>query len=60
MTQYIQEHFGDPNGIEVKFVTVPRSEEVGKLNVLMEANQAPDIIFTYDDPTVHNFVKRGC
>lgn len=43
----------------MKFVTVPRSEEVGKLNVLMEANQAPDIIFTYDDPTVHNFVKRG-
>lgn len=59
MTQYIQENFGDPNNIEVKFVTVPRAEEVDKLNVLMASNSAPDIIFTYNKPTVENYVKNG-
>lgn len=59
MTQYIQKNFGDPNHIKVEFVTVPRSEEVDKLNVLMAANQAPDIVFTYDEPTVQNYVKSG-
>jgi putative aldouronate transport system substrate-binding protein len=56
MTQYIQKNFGDPNNITVQFVTVPRSEEVKKLNVLMASNSAPDIVFTYDKPTVQNYV----
>ncbi|MGG6311949.1 extracellular solute-binding protein [Paenibacillus macerans] len=59
VTQYIQEHFGDPERIKVEFITVPRSEEVGRLQVLMAANQAPDIIFTYDLPTVYNFFSQG-
>ncbi|MFC3344017.1 extracellular solute-binding protein [Paenibacillus abyssi] len=59
MTKYIQENFGDPNNIKVEFVTVPRSEEVDKLNVLMAANQAPDIVYTYDLPTVQRYVKDG-
>lgn len=59
MTQYIQKNFGDPNNIKVEFVTVPRSEEVNKLNVLMAANQAPDIVYTYDEPTVSNYVESG-
>lgn len=59
MTKYIQKNFGEPNNITVEFVTVPRSEEVDKLNVLMAANQAPDIVFTYDQPTVQQYVKNG-
>ncbi|MBW7454929.1 extracellular solute-binding protein [Paenibacillus sepulcri] len=59
MTQFIQKNFGDPNNIKVEFVTVPRSQEVDKLNVLMAANQAPDIAYTYDQPTVQKYVKDG-
>lgn len=59
MTKFIQENFGDPNNIDVQFVTVPRAEEVQKLNVLMASNSAPDIIFTYNKPTVQNYVKSG-
>lgn len=59
MTQYIQKNFGDPNNIDVEFVTVPRAEEVDKLNVLMASGSAPDIVFTYNKPTVQNYVKSG-
>jgi putative aldouronate transport system substrate-binding protein len=59
MAKYIQENFGDPNNITVEFVTVPRAEEVDKLNVLMASGSAPDIIFTYSKPTVQNYVKGG-
>ncbi|WP_141503358.1 extracellular solute-binding protein [Paenibacillus luteus] len=58
-TKYIQENFGDPNNIKVEFVTVPRTQEVEKLNVLMAANQAPDLVYTYDTPTVQKYVKDG-
>ena len=40
-------------------VTVPRLQKVQKLNVLMAANQAPDIVFTYDTPTVEKYVQQG-
>lgn len=59
MTKYVQTHFGDPNNITVEWVTVPRSEEVKKLNVLMASASAPDLIFTYDKPTVQNYVQSG-
>jgi putative aldouronate transport system substrate-binding protein len=58
-TRYAQEKFGDPNNIKLEYVTVPRSEEVDKLNVLMAANQAPDLSFTYDTPTIQRYVKDG-
>ncbi|CAN7724831.1 extracellular solute-binding protein [Paenibacillus sp. LjRoot56] len=59
MTQYVQKNFGDPNNITVKFITVPRSEEVKKLNVLMASGTAPDLVFTYDKPTVQSYVQSG-
>jgi putative aldouronate transport system substrate-binding protein len=58
-TKYAQEKFGDPNNITLEYVTVPRSEEVDKLNVLMAANQAPDLVMTYDTPTVERYVRDG-
>ena len=59
MTRYIQEQFGDPNRIKVEFVTVPRSEEVERLDVLLAANQAPDIVFTYDMPLFYKYASQG-
>lgn len=58
-TKYIQENFGDPNNIKIEWVTVPRSEEVDKLNVLMAANQAPDLVYTYDTATVERYARDG-
>lgn len=58
-TKWIQEHFGKPNNIIVKFVPVVRLQEIDRLNVLMASNDAPDIVFTYDLPTVYNYVRYG-
>jgi len=57
-TRYVNEKFGKPNNAIVKYVPVPRSQEVDKLNVLMAANEAPDISFTYDGTTVTRFAKN--
>lgn len=57
--EYMQKNFGDPNNIKLEFVTVPRSEEVSKLNVLMSAGEAPDLIFTYSDVAVQNWANQG-
>ncbi|WP_317979097.1 extracellular solute-binding protein [Paenibacillus glycanilyticus] len=56
-TRYINEHFGKPNNAVVKFVPVPRSQEIDKLNVMMAAGEAPDISFTYDSATVSRYAK---
>lgn len=58
-TKWIQEKFGDPNNITMKFIPILRTQEVEKLNVLMAANQAPDICFTYNDGIIYNYVKSG-
>ncbi|MBB6670835.1 extracellular solute-binding protein [Cohnella nanjingensis] len=58
-TRYINEHFGKPNNAVVKFVPVPRSQEVDKLNVLMASGEAPDISFTYDNTTVYRYAKMN-
>lgn len=56
-TRYINDNFGKQNNAIVKFVPVPRSQEIEKLNVLMAANEAPDISFTYDSATVSRYAK---
>ncbi|UKS26910.1 extracellular solute-binding protein [Paenibacillus sp. HWE-109] len=56
-TRYINDNFGKQNNAIVKFVLVPRSQEIDKLNVLMAAGEAPDISFTYDSPTVSRYAK---
>lgn len=58
-TKYVNEKFGKPNNAIVKFVPVPRSQEIDKLNVLMAAGEAPDVSFTYDGTTVTRFAKSG-
>jgi putative aldouronate transport system substrate-binding protein len=56
-TRYINDNFGKANNAIVKFIPVPRSQEIEKLNVLMAANEAPDISFTYDSPTISRYAK---
>jgi len=58
-TRYVNEKFGKPNNAIVKYVPVPRSQEVDKLNVLMAAGEAPDISFTYDNTTVYRYAKMN-
>jgi putative aldouronate transport system substrate-binding protein len=57
-TKYINDNFGKKYNATVNFVIVPRSQEVDKLNIMMAANQAPDICFTYDQNVVYNYVKQ--
>lgn len=59
LTKYIQEAFGDPRNITVKFIPVPRAEENQKLNVLMATSDVPDIVFTYDINTIYKYVRQG-
>ncbi|WP_199615067.1 extracellular solute-binding protein [Paenibacillus alkalitolerans] len=56
-TRYINDNFGKQNNAIVKFVTVPRSQEIDQLNVLMAAGEAPDLAFTYDSATVSRYAK---
>lgn len=58
-TKWINSNFGKKYNVNVQFVAVPRSQEVDKLNVLMAANQAPDLCFTYDAGVVYNYVSQG-
>lgn len=58
-TRYINDNFGKQNNAIVKFVPVPRSQEIDKLNVLMAAGEAPDLSFTYDSPTVSRYAKSN-
>ncbi|PZE22177.1 ABC transporter substrate-binding protein [Paenibacillus xerothermodurans] len=59
LTDYAQEHFGTPNNIKLEYVPVPRTQETEKLNVMLAANEAPDIVFTYDSNLVYKYVEQG-
>lgn len=59
LTKWIQDRVKKELGIDVKFVTVPRGQEIDKLNVLMAAGQAPDISFTYNEGLVANYIRSG-
>jgi len=58
-TKYVNDNFGKDNNVAVHYIPVPRTQEVEKLNIMMAANQAPDICFTYTQSVVYNFVKQG-
>lgn len=58
-TRYINDNFGKEFNVKVKFIPVPRSQEVDKLNILMASNQAPDISFTYDQNVVYKYANMG-
>ena len=57
-TDYIQSEFGDPNNINVEWVSMPRTEEVTTLNVWMAGQEAPDIVYTYNINVVSNYISQ--
>ncbi|MFR6327592.1 MAG: extracellular solute-binding protein [Eisenbergiella sp.] len=58
-TRWIQQEFGDPNNITLKYIPVPRNEETQKINTMMASASAPDIIFSYDSNMIIQYGKDG-
>ena len=58
MTTWINEQIA-PLGIQVEFVSTPRSGSDDKLVTWMAGSAAPDIIFTYGQSTFLNFATQG-
>ena len=58
-TRWVQSEFGDPNGITVEYVPIPRSEDEAKFNTLMASGTAPDIIFSYNLSMIIGYGKDG-
>lgn len=58
-TDWIKEQMLELHNIEVSFVSVPRSEEIPQLNVLMAGGDAPDIVFTYTQSVAYNYYKQN-
>lgn len=58
-TRWLQKEFGDPNNITLEYVAVPRSEDDKKINTMMAAGEAPDIIFSYTGSMMNQFGKDG-
>ncbi len=55
---YINECMGKV-GISVKFVAVPRSEEVSKVQLMMASSTAPDVMLCYTTAVVEGFFNDG-
>lgn len=58
-TRWIQEEFGDPNGITVQFIAITRSAEAQDYMQMLAAGTAPDIIFHYDMPQAVVYHSEG-
>lgn len=58
-TKKLQEMWGTPNNVTLKYVPVPRSQEVDKLNMLMASGSAPNIVFTYKKDLYLQYAKQG-
>jgi putative aldouronate transport system substrate-binding protein len=58
-TQYVQENFGDKYNIKMTFVPITRKDDVTVFNQLLAAGEEPDILFSYDYPTMVSYYSRG-
>lgn len=58
-TQYVQKNFGDKYNIKMTFVPITRKEDVSVFNKLLAAGEQPDILFSYDYPTIMSYYSRG-
>lgn len=58
-TQWIQAQMLDRYNVEVEFITVSRWNEKDDVNNLLAAQNAPDICYTYDLPTVQTYANMG-
>jgi putative aldouronate transport system substrate-binding protein len=57
-TRYVNEHVAKL-GIKVRFVPVPRAQEIQKLPTMLAAGDAPDVIFSYDKALYGLYLKNG-
>ncbi|MCL6591404.1 MAG: extracellular solute-binding protein [Firmicutes bacterium] len=57
-TRYVNEQVAKL-GIKVRFVPVPRMQEIQKLPAMLAAGDAPDIIFSYDKALYSLYLKNG-
>jgi putative aldouronate transport system substrate-binding protein len=57
-TKYINEEMNKV-GITVKFVAVPRAEEVNKVQIMMASGTGPDIMLCYTSSIVEGFYNDG-
>lgn len=57
-TKYINEEMNKV-GITVKFVAVPRADEVNKAQLMMASGTGPDIMICYTSSIVEGFYKDG-
>lgn len=58
-TKYINDTFGKKYNVKVTYITIPRTTDVDKFNMLLASGDAPDIIFSYDYVTASGFYTRG-
>lgn len=58
-TQWINEQMLEAHNIDVSFAGVPRAQERDRLNTLMAAGDAPDIIFTYSMDLYYSYASQG-
>ena len=56
--QFIKEGLAE-EGVNVSFVTTPRWTTDDQLNVLMAAQDAPDLCVTYSGSLIANYIKQG-
>lgn len=59
LDEYVQKNFGDKYNIKMTFVPVTRKEDVTVFNELLAAGEEPDILFSYDYPTMISYYSRG-
>ena len=58
-TDWIKKEALEKLNLDVSFVSVPRTEELPQLNVLMAGGTPPDIVFTYTQSVPYNYYKQG-
>jgi putative aldouronate transport system substrate-binding protein len=58
-TKFIQESVKADKGVDVVYAAVPRSGSDEKLNVMVAAGTAPDVIFTYTRAILDVYAERG-
>ncbi|MBQ3762563.1 MAG: extracellular solute-binding protein [Clostridia bacterium] len=56
---YIQENFGDPNGIKVEWVPASRWSEGEVLSRWLQGGTAPDICMTYGTDLLQQYIDQG-
>lgn len=58
-TKYVQENFGDPNGITVEYVAIPRGDVLNAYANLANSGQLPTILMEYDFPKQAQWADDG-